>query len=502
MSETANIALPLLAAAQAQKHVTHNEALLILDSLVQLACLDKDLTAPPSSPKEGDRYLIAGSSPSGAWAGWAGRIARFRDGQWTSLAPKTGWLAYVADEKQLYAFDGQAWAATGGTSGASGSGGAAPSQTSAALFGINTQADTTNRLAVKSDAVLLAWDDVTPGSGDLRVTLNKKAAARDAGFAFQTGYSTRALCGTFGSDDFVVKTSADGTAFTTALTAAAATGIVAFAASPTAPTPADRDGSTRLATTAYVDRAGAAAFARSPVADAAYTIQPTDRTVAVTALTAARTLTLPAASAFPPGATLTILDESGACSPGKALTIARAGSDTINGLTALLLATPYGAVSLQSNGAAKWTITDRITGMNRRTFVDVSGLNTNQTVGSAFTRITLTQKNDDTGGNWDTSSSLYTCPRRGVYQITGSLRVADATGAGTQYGVAVHTTETDGPWFLWHSVGPAPSVRSTYVYSRLTPQAAGDQLRMFSYSDQGVKIIGAGLQICLVSEGD
>ena len=43
---TANLALPLMAAAQAQKHVTHNEALVALDTLAQLAVLDKDLTAP------------------------------------------------------------------------------------------------------------------------------------------------------------------------------------------------------------------------------------------------------------------------------------------------------------------------------------------------------------------------------------------------------------------------------------------------------------------------
>ena len=43
---TANLALPLIAAGQAGKHVTHNEALAALDTLVQLACLDKDLTSP------------------------------------------------------------------------------------------------------------------------------------------------------------------------------------------------------------------------------------------------------------------------------------------------------------------------------------------------------------------------------------------------------------------------------------------------------------------------
>ena len=64
---TTNLLLPWILAAQAQKHVTHNEALRLLDNLVQLSVLDLDLTAPPGSPADGDRYIVA----SGATGGWA-----------------------------------------------------------------------------------------------------------------------------------------------------------------------------------------------------------------------------------------------------------------------------------------------------------------------------------------------------------------------------------------------------------------------------------------------
>ena len=47
---TTHLLLPYILAAQAQKHVTHNEALRLLDGLVQLSVLDRDLTAPPGSP--------------------------------------------------------------------------------------------------------------------------------------------------------------------------------------------------------------------------------------------------------------------------------------------------------------------------------------------------------------------------------------------------------------------------------------------------------------------
>ena len=246
---TPHLGLPLIAASQAQKHVTHNEALGLLDAVVQLACLDKDLTAPPSSPAEGDRYLVVTSNPGGAWAGLAGQVVRYADGVWAGAVPRAGWVAYVADEADLYIFDGTAWTSVRRT---------LPAVQSLSRLGINTEADGSNRLAVKADAALLSWDDVTPGSGDMRVSVNKKAAARDAGFVFQTGYSARALFGTLGSDDLVLKTSPDGAAFTTALTASAATGVVAFAASPTAPTPAPGDASSQLATTAFVAARGPA----------------------------------------------------------------------------------------------------------------------------------------------------------------------------------------------------------------------------------------------------
>ncbi len=212
---TPNLALPLIAGNQAQKHVTHNEALVQLDALVQLACLDKDLVGPPSAPAEGDRYLVVAAAPTGAWAGLSGQVACFRDGVWIGLVPRPGWFAFVADEGELYIFIGGAWTSFRATF--------AVLQNLAKL-GVGTAADAVNRLAVKSEAALFSWDDATPGSGSLRLTLNKQAAARDAGLVFQTGFATRALLGTLGADDFALKVSPDGTNFSTPLTASAATG--------------------------------------------------------------------------------------------------------------------------------------------------------------------------------------------------------------------------------------------------------------------------------------
>jgi len=77
MSETPSLGLPLLAAEQAQKHVTHNEAISALDALVQLAVKDRGLAAPPGSPAAGDRYIVAAGA-SGAWAGHESEIAAWQ----------------------------------------------------------------------------------------------------------------------------------------------------------------------------------------------------------------------------------------------------------------------------------------------------------------------------------------------------------------------------------------------------------------------------------------
>ena len=60
------LSLPLLQASQAQKHVTHNEALMQLDLLVQLTVADRTRTAPPPGLVEGQRHIIA-AAPTGAW---------------------------------------------------------------------------------------------------------------------------------------------------------------------------------------------------------------------------------------------------------------------------------------------------------------------------------------------------------------------------------------------------------------------------------------------------
>lgn len=110
MTTTARLGLPLIAAAQAQKHVTHNVALTALDALVFLSVLDRHRTAPPGAPAEGDRHIVA-TGASGDWSGLDGQVVARMDGMWRAYAPRAGWLAWVASERALRVHDGAAWIA-------------------------------------------------------------------------------------------------------------------------------------------------------------------------------------------------------------------------------------------------------------------------------------------------------------------------------------------------------------------------------------------------------
>ena len=90
---SAILGLPYIQGAQAQKHVTHNEALRTLDAIVQLSVRDASLTTPPGSPAEGDRYIVAPGA-AGDWAGRDGDVALFETGVWQFITPLEGWRAW------------------------------------------------------------------------------------------------------------------------------------------------------------------------------------------------------------------------------------------------------------------------------------------------------------------------------------------------------------------------------------------------------------------------
>lgn len=218
MTQTPNLTLPFIAAAQAQKHVTHNEAIRALDAIVHLAVEDRDRTEPVAEPLNGERYLVADGA-TGAWLTHDREIAAFQDGAWMFYPPQEGWLAWVADEDRLVVWDGTAWVEVGGGVG---------SVNPAPLIGVNTAADATNKLSVKSNATLFSHDDVTPGTGDMRQILNKAVAGNTVSQLYQSNWSGRAETGLTGDDDFHVKVSPDGSTWYEAIVVDKDTGRAGF----------------------------------------------------------------------------------------------------------------------------------------------------------------------------------------------------------------------------------------------------------------------------------
>lgn len=81
--------LPLLAAGQAHKDLTHNEALLLVDALLTrlVQGLSND---PPPAPARGDMWVI-GSLPTGLWAGMAHSLALWTSGGWRLIVVPAGY---------------------------------------------------------------------------------------------------------------------------------------------------------------------------------------------------------------------------------------------------------------------------------------------------------------------------------------------------------------------------------------------------------------------------
>lgn len=203
------LGLPYLEAAQAQKHVTHNEALERLDVLAQLSVEGFDVISVPISPDEGEIYAI-GNGATAEWAGQDGRLAAWIGGAWSFIEPKPGWRAWGRAEAELRIWSGTSWVAPSGD------------LNNLDGVGIGASWDATNRLVVASDASLLTH---TGASHQLK--LNKASSSDTASLLYQSNWSGRAEMGLNGTDDFGIKVS-DGSSWFEAIGIDQASGRVTF----------------------------------------------------------------------------------------------------------------------------------------------------------------------------------------------------------------------------------------------------------------------------------
>ena len=195
-----NLNLPLMQASQAQKHVTHNEALNILDTVAQLSVLSSSVSMPPAAVV-GDRYLIPADG-TGVWVGQENAIAVFDGNVWLFFAPKVGWMAFDQSKDAYLYFNGAGWDALPNDS----------ELTNLQSVGINTTADATNRLSISAPATLLSHE-----GGGHQIKVNKAAAGDTASLLFQSNWSGHAEMGLNGSNHWSLKISPDGVSWQDAL---------------------------------------------------------------------------------------------------------------------------------------------------------------------------------------------------------------------------------------------------------------------------------------------
>lgn len=108
MDMTARLALPLIAPGQAQKEMTHNEAVALLDLAVQAGVTAVRVDVPPAAPGTGECWIV-GETPGGAWTGRSGMLAGWTAGGWRFVAPREGMAVWSQSDTMAWTYRAGAW---------------------------------------------------------------------------------------------------------------------------------------------------------------------------------------------------------------------------------------------------------------------------------------------------------------------------------------------------------------------------------------------------------
>jgi hypothetical protein len=109
MTDTSDrLQIPMLAVGQAQKEVTHNEALARIDILLQPVVQAVAPATVPAAPLTGQSWIV-GPSPSGHWAGQANNVASWTTGGWRFMLPIEGMTFWSVADSTIVRRQGTAW---------------------------------------------------------------------------------------------------------------------------------------------------------------------------------------------------------------------------------------------------------------------------------------------------------------------------------------------------------------------------------------------------------
>lgn len=96
---TTNLQLPQMLTTDAQKELTFNDAMGLMDAFVPGAAISYTTTAPPTSPTNGSMYIIP-TGATGVWANNLQKIAIYYNG-WSYITPQSGWSVFVQDVSKI-----------------------------------------------------------------------------------------------------------------------------------------------------------------------------------------------------------------------------------------------------------------------------------------------------------------------------------------------------------------------------------------------------------------
>lgn len=140
-----------------------NESLRVIDALIQAAVIGYQEVTPPSTPNDGDRYIV-GDGATGAWVGQDQNMAQY-------VAEGDFWQFYEAGQQihlvlyagSLYAYDG-AWAAVSGGGGGSDRRNVTPLSISSGVVNINCALGDYFTLSLTANVTSITFSNL-PGSG-------------------------------------------------------------------------------------------------------------------------------------------------------------------------------------------------------------------------------------------------------------------------------------------------------------------------------------------------
>ncbi len=213
MDTSENLELPYIMPNQAQKHVTHNEAIRQLDALVQISIISRSLSQPPDSVDFGARYIIPANA-TGEWVGKSYYIAAYQDGAWAYYTPQEGWIAWDREDASLLVFRDNTWRNI---------------QTSVTeidqlpVLGVNTSASEASRFGVATNDSFFSHE-----GNSHRLSVNKASENDTGAIIFKSDWTGHAEIGLAGNNNFSVKVTSDGISWADSIVVAADSGKVSF----------------------------------------------------------------------------------------------------------------------------------------------------------------------------------------------------------------------------------------------------------------------------------